>query len=132
MGIGHFAESKDKKEWLCPTPKGSVPWEILSNIKFPTGVNAWRFGKGNGKGKGKGKGGRGGGRGRGRYEGSAYETEVVTDSVLEMDIEDDTAGWEYIFSPISPPKWRRRRRRRRNVDAVDGEFNNRKKLKNMN
>ena len=49
------------------------------------------------KGKGKGKsGGRGnfGGRGRGRYGGSAYETEVVTDSVLEMDIEDDTDGWE--------------------------------------
>ena len=97
MGIGHFAESKDKKEWLCPTPKGSIPWEILSNIKFPTGVNVWRFGKGFGKGKGKGKGGGRGnfnGRGRGRNGGSAYETEVVIDSVHEMDIEDDTDGWE--------------------------------------
>ena len=102
MGIGHFAESKDRKEWLCPTPKGSVPWEILSNVRFPIGVSAWRFGKSKGgKGAGKSKGfskGKGrGGRGRGRGYGSAYEIESVdnmAEDVVDLQIEDDTDGWD--------------------------------------
>ena len=67
-GINHFSHKDGVL--VCPTPDGSVPVHLLRNIKYPLGVNPWRFGSGKGsKGKGGiGKGGKGkGGRGRGGY-----------------------------------------------------------------
>ena len=54
-GLNHFAK-KDGR-YVCATPEGSVPKQLLFGISYPTGALAW--------GKGKGKGGRGYGRGRG-------------------------------------------------------------------
>jgi len=71
-GVNHFSHKDGVL--ICPTVEGSVPVSLLRDIKYPVGVNPWRFsvgGKGKGgKGKGKGKGGRGSpsaGRGRGTF-----------------------------------------------------------------
>ena len=61
-GVNHLAYKDGKL--VCPTSPGSVPIDILKQIKYPVGVSPWRFGPG-GKGKGKGRGRGGDGRGRG-------------------------------------------------------------------
>ena len=69
-GVGHFAFEHGK--FMCPTAQGTVPTDLLSQIKYPFGVRPWNFGKGKGKGKGmgkgRGKGADGAGRGRGHYQ----------------------------------------------------------------
>lgn len=60
-GVNHFSHKDGVL--ICPTPENSVPTNLLRNIRYPFGVNPWKFG--GGKGKGKGKGGKGGGRGGG-------------------------------------------------------------------
>jgi hypothetical protein len=101
-GIGHFAESKDRKDWICPTPKSSVPWDVLTNIRYPMGVTAWRFPSGKGKGKGKGgrgfgkgkgggRGGKGGGRGGQPGPSGAYMAiDDSSESMEDTNMEDDT------------------------------------------
>ena len=65
-GVNHFSHKDGVL--VCPTPEGSVNNGLLSRIRYPIGINPWRFGKGKGKGKGGKGGGRGGyGRGRGNY-----------------------------------------------------------------
>jgi hypothetical protein len=76
-GINHFEFENGKR--VCPTPQDSVPVALLKNVKYPVGVDPWRFsnpaGGAGGKGRGKGKGGKGkgygGGRG-GRGRGGSY------------------------------------------------------------
>ena len=53
-GINHFSH-KDG-ELICPTPENSVPKDLLMQVRYPVGVNPWRFATGKGKGKGKGEG----------------------------------------------------------------------------
>ena len=104
-GVNHF--SVKDGNMVCPTPQGSVPTALLSRIRYPVGVNPWRFtndgGKGKGKGKGIGKGAKGkGGRGRGGYwvyqepeagpdDTSNMETEETEPAVQWID--DDHSGW---------------------------------------
>jgi hypothetical protein len=93
-GINHF-NMKDG-QIICPTPQGSVDKELLMEVKYPFGVNPWRFGKGTGKGGGKGGGnkGKGGGKGgkgggKGGFRGNHW-----------VDYE---TGAMYALSPVSEP-----------------------------
>ena len=93
-GIEHFAE-KDGVA-VCPTPKGAVPIDMLRRIRYPFGVNAWRFGRGKGKGIGKGKGSGKGGRGRGDGYWAWHEPEPAQPAASEEHVNyvtDDYDGW---------------------------------------
>ena len=92
---------------MCPTPDGSVPVSLLRNIKYPFGVNPWRFGSGKGaKGKGgigKGKGNGRGGRGRGGYwihdasDSWTWEEPQEETEATPMDTAQDDAGQSIDF-----------------------------------
>ena len=100
-GVNHFSHKDGVL--ICPTPENSVPTSLLRNIRYPIGINPWRFGgRGNGKGKGKGKGAGKGGRGRGGYwtwqeEEPIDEQSTSTPSNSNDDqgqyITDDFDGW---------------------------------------
>ena len=85
-GVNHLSH-KDGV-FVCPTPLGSVPIDMLRHIRYPFGIRPWVFGTGKGKGKAKGKGkpsARGvGGRGRGTYatwddDSVSHEHEPIVD-----------------------------------------------------
>ena len=65
-GLNHFAK-KDGR-FVCATPEGSIPKQVLFGIRYPNGVLTG--------GKGKGKGGRGTQFGRGRGRGARSNPEV--------------------------------------------------------
>ena len=75
-GLNHFARREGK--FVCPTPEGSIPKQVLFGISYPMGVVSG--GKGKGKGKGKGAGGYGRGRGRGGYRDNDTVNAVLSDS----------------------------------------------------
>ena len=83
-GVGHFSFVDGK--FVCPTPQGTVPSDLLRQIKYPFGVRPWNFGKGKGKGKGRG---RGDGRGRGRGH---YQTYYI----------DDEGAYHAVDAPAAP------------------------------
>ena len=110
-GINHFEYENGKR--ICPTPENSVPIDMLKNIRYPVGVNPWRFhpygkgSKGSKGSKGKGRGGDGRGRGRGGYwmywqeDDTTTPTESTQEEPAPMDetpdgpfaIWEDNDGW---------------------------------------
>ena len=91
-GVNHFSHKDNVL--ICPTAENSVPTSLLRNIRYPVGINPWRFGgRGKGKGKsfGKGKGSGKGGRGRGGYWTWQEDAPVPPEATPSEDIADNSS-----------------------------------------
>ena len=84
-GVNHFFQQDGKT--VCPTPQGSVDKEILMNMKYPFGVQPWRFGKGKG-GKGGGKGAGKGNKGKGGFRGNHW-VDYETGAMYQLAVVDE-------------------------------------------